>query len=627
MVTYSYDNLDLEIRRAADGYVALIRSSREAIEERFALPFATSELACFPLPTGHSRHLRPITPIAPGEQLTPEQFGRRLFDAVFDGKVRDCLVRRLDLIEQRNQESPDQKYGLRIRLNLTDVPDLATLPWEYLCRSDRDYLALSLFTPLVRLLPHEHGWPTLHVQPPLRILVLNANPGGALDAEQEWNNLAASFDAPGAGARVKLDLLSSPSLDLLQETLRHQEYHVLHFIGHGDFDVQAQEGVLLLDRPVSATTLGVQLRDHRPRLVFLNACYSGTGAAADLLAGTAQRLIASGVQAVVAMQSAISDLAAIRLAREFYRSIADGYPLDAALAEGRKALFGSRQQQEWCIPVLFSVAGDMVLLEAQPDSPTLSERPRLSFEPELVSIPAGPFQIGSPDPADVAQGDWELQQVDLPAYAIGKYPVTNAQYAAFVAEKKAHKPEGAGWIGANPPRGQEAYPVVGVSWVDACAYCAWLSAQSGRAYRLPTEAEWVKAARGDQDRRRYPWGDLEPTSERCDLVERRPNPVDRYPLGQSPYGCFDMVGAIYEWTATSWGYDARLMRDGPCGAPYDAARVRAEADAYRVCCGGPLQDRSRRLGCSVRSCFAPTTRAPVIGFRVVQVPQVPSQEC
>lgn len=619
MGTQHYENFDLEIRREEDTYVALVRSTKDCAEAPFCLPFAAAELARFPLPGGSSRLLSPFPEEAdstgPTEALTPEVFGKRLYAAVFHDDVRDCLTRRLALTEQN-------QHGLRIRLHLARVPELAMLPWEHLCGPKPPPFALSERTPLVRLIHARPGQETMRVEPPLRILLIISNPGDRLAAETEWQELQDGLADLVRNGSVEIERLSTASLKELRDALRRREYHVLHFIGHGGFDQQTQQGYLLLEEQVDAVALAVQLHDHPPRLVFLNACHSGSGSASNLLAGTAQRLLEYGIPAVIAMQTSISDRAAVVLAREFYRAVAQGYPVDAALANARQALFASRQKYEWCIPVLFSDADDNVLLEApEAEAPEANkppaELPRLPFEPAMASIAAGPFQMGSAHADDIAQGDWPLQQVELPAYRISIYPITNRQYAAFVKAEQERRPHGFGWSFIKPPPHKEDYPVVGVSYDDACAYCRWLSQQTGRSYRLPDEAEWEKAARGAEDERRYPWGD-ELTDGCCNFASRETQAVDAYPQGQSPYGCHSMIGNIYEWTCTVWGEQNRRTGDPACRGAKELADEDHDPGRMQVCKGGPIQNGKARLGCSVRHRFALHAHHSNLGFRVVE---------
>lgn len=243
--------------------------------------------------------------------------------------------------------------------------------------------------------------------------------------------------------------------------------------------------------------------------------------------------------------------------------------------------------------------------------------PRLPFEPKTIVIPAGPFKMGSSNGKDVQQGDSRLQDVPLDKYAIGKYPVTNEQYAGFVQERHDRRPQGFGWSFIRPPRNKLNHPVVGITFFDACAYCIWLSEETGRNYRLPTEAEWEKAARGDRDDRRYPWGN-ELTAEHCNFVNTQTNAVDAYPEGGSPFGCFDMLGNIYEWTCTHWGEDWREAQEIECCQVEEPDEAEMSPGVLRVCKGGPTQSGVSRLGCSVRSRFAPNSRHPNIGFRVVE---------
>jgi hypothetical protein len=164
---------------------------------------------------------------------------------------------------------------------------------------------------------------------------------------------------------VQLDLLSEATLSALRRKLRGSEYHILHFIGHGGFDRETQEGVLVLcdeagsGRLVAAQRLGTILRDHRSlRLVVLNACEGSRATRADPFAGVAQTIVQQGVPAVVAMQFEITDHAAITFAKEFYTAIADGYPVDAALSEARIGIHADDNDIEWGTPVLYLRAPD-----------------------------------------------------------------------------------------------------------------------------------------------------------------------------------------------------------------------------------------------------------------------------
>ena len=161
----------------------------------------------------------------------------------------------------------------------------------------------------------------------------------------------------------------------------------------------------------------------------------------------------------------------------------------------------------------------------------------------MVEIPAGAFRMGTDmERADPQNGPEHM--VDLPAYRIDKYLVTNAQYARFVAETGYRAP--LDWKGGKIPRGQEMNPVTMVTWGDAEAYAKWAHK------RLPTEAEWEKAARGT-DGRRWPWGNkMDPSRLNTYYTVGATTPVDRYPGGASPYGLLDMAGNVNEWTASDF---------------------------------------------------------------------------
>jgi formylglycine-generating enzyme required for sulfatase activity len=263
------------------------------------------------------------------------------------------------------------------------------------------------------------------------------------------------------------------------------------------------------------------------------------------------------------------------------------------------------------------------------------ETPPLPFEPETVLIPAGPFLMGSQPHEDAPENETPQHEVNLPAYHIGKYPITNEQYAEFVKRegKQEYVPRRAGWFLGEPPPDKLDHPVVGLNWRDAVAYCQWLGQETGRTYRLPTEAEWEKAASwaaeqassGARGRKRaYPWGDKF-DQNKCNTSEAGPGettPVGKYsPQGDSPYGCADMAGNVQEWTSTLWG-SSENRNDFPYPYRVNDGREDPKADeylpqVYRVYRGGSFNDDSRQARCSARGCSDAATQVVWRGFRVV----------
>jgi formylglycine-generating enzyme required for sulfatase activity len=172
------------------------------------------------------------------------------------------------------------------------------------------------------------------------------------------------------------------------------------------------------------------------------------------------------------------------------------------------------------------------------------------FEPETIPISEGAFWMGSAEGAGIPNYETPLHQVNLSAYRIGKYPITNRQYAEFIQQTGRPVTPAMGWNGQKPAEGTENYPVAGVTFYEALAYCQWLSEKTGRKYSLPNEAQWEKACRG-QSQNIYPWGD-DFDAKRCNYGQARVAPVDAFPA-QNEYGCFDLVGNVRQWTCSLSG--------------------------------------------------------------------------
>lgn len=241
------------------------------------------------------------------------------------------------------------------------------------------------------------------------------------------------------------------------------------------------------------------------------------------------------------------------------------------------------------------------------------------FEPETIYIPSGSFWMGSETGDGIPNHETPQHEVSLAAYRIGKYPVTNSQYEEFVNQSGKHVLSSMGWNGQRVPLGNENYPVAGVTWYDALAYCLWLSEKTGRKYSLPNEAQWEKACRGGNNNF-YPWGN-EFNSERCNQGRENISMVDAYPA-QNEYGCFDLVGNIRQWTCTLWG-EKRIAPDLKFAYPWKDDRrndLNASRQVRRVVRGSSIKDDIVFLRCGVRSGQVPDDAGlpgARHGFRVV----------
>ena len=252
---------------------------------------------------------------------------------------------------------------------------------------------------------------------------------------------------------------------------------------------------------------------------------------------------------------------------------------------------------------------------------------------DLARIPAGEFLLGA---SDAEADERPIHRVFVSEFFIGRFPVTNGEYARFV-RATGHRPPavralpmiaGAGqdatfkelaaqyvWTGIEPQPGRGGHPVVLVTYEDAEAYCAWMSQTLGRLVRMPTEAEWEKAARGGVDGCRYPWGDEIDQSRANYLVDpslknqRGTAPTGTY--APNAYGLCDMAGNVWEWVSDWYGSEYYAAGDArnPQG-PRDGA--------MRIVRGGSwVNEDVRALRCSCRHPVPPDTYAYSIGFRIV----------
>jgi formylglycine-generating enzyme required for sulfatase activity len=215
-----------------------------------------------------------------------------------------------------------------------------------------------------------------------------------------------------------------------------------------------------------------------------------------------------------------------------------------------------------------------------------------------VEIPAGEFWMGG----EQYSHEKPVHKVHLERYWMAKTPVTNAQYRLFVEATGRKAPMH--WENGKIPRGLENHPVVNVTWHDALAYCRWLSEVIGKPISLPSEAEWEKAARGAKDKREYPWGNTF-AKDKCNSEEsgiKGTTPVGKYsPAGDSPFGCADMVGNVWEWTRSLWGKDWQKPEFKYLYDPHDGReKLEAADNVRRVLRGGAFNNSRSYARCAYR---------------------------
>lgn len=249
-----------------------------------------------------------------------------------------------------------------------------------------------------------------------------------------------------------------------------------------------------------------------------------------------------------------------------------------------------------------------------------------------VDVDGGPFIMGSDKTKDREAFGQEQPQFTCTlvqdAFRISRYPVTVAQYRAFVeaggyAERRYWTKAGWAWRSKNDVDGPAPYdavfqtlnhPQVGVSWYEAMAFCTWLREVTGVAVYLPTEAQWERAAR-HTDGRIYPWGDTGDPADHCNMDATGVGStaaVGVFPQGDAVCGAADMSGNVWEWCSTKW----RGNYTGYAGEADDAE----EGDARRVVRGGSFYNYRRFVRCAYRDDRDPYYRLRSNGFRVVCPP-------
>ncbi|RME73307.1 MAG: CHAT domain-containing protein, partial [Chloroflexi bacterium] len=347
---------------------------------------------------GRSIQADPVRAFNPADITRPQEFGERLFRALFHSRALELYRTLRDQLEASS--SPDRR--LIIKINPATY-ELASLPWELLRDPDNGFLAFDRRTPLIRFIPGRPPHKKTY-EPEWRILLVASNPPGTprLDLLSEMRNIQQAFEEVAPQIKLTIEYLHAPSTKKLRTKLRDFNPHVFHFMGHGG------AGHLLVDAPgqsvkaISEANLAATLQNIPAlRMVFLNACE--TAAASEENLGLAYALSRAGIPAVVANQFPARDDAAKEMADEFYRVLAGGLPVDEAVLWGRIAVQGMRDNPtlEWATPVLYLQNPDGFLFDdlLQRQRTAKSPAKTVSVPPLVASTPVEPRPVESPRPA------------------------------------------------------------------------------------------------------------------------------------------------------------------------------------------------------------------------------------
>jgi peptidoglycan hydrolase-like protein with peptidoglycan-binding domain len=431
MATYVYDDFRVTFTPRAEGDFAIRAVDADGGEASgvFVLPLSEHELERAVLDVAYSRAARrtrratldpPLAVVAPAGApsiatvtrdvggdgppvMDAEALGSTLADALLTGEIGAAYIAATD-------HATTKGCGIRLTLSLGSTPALLSVPWEFLYRRPR-FLASQRRTPLVRLLDTGSLVPPPRIDAKVRMLAVVASPRDLppLDVEAERRRIEQVVAGMAAAERIELDWLDPATPRALRHALRDGNYHILHYVGHSAFTGQG-EGMLYLEQETDGNSVGVDStlfanllsdQDHL-RLVVLNSCEGARTTLTDPYAGVATTLIQLGVPAVVAMQFEISDDAALLFAEELYTNLIGRQdPIDAAVAEARKAVYTEIDAIEWATPVLFVRDPDVELFR---------------FE-----LPAAPLPPPPPPTIETEAGDKEVPRWVRPVTKFGAW--------------------------------------------------------------------------------------------------------------------------------------------------------------------------------------------------------------
>jgi CHAT domain len=426
------------------------------------------------------------------------RFGAELSHALLKDEVREVYLGARRLADAHDR-------GLRVTLYLTGVPELMQIPWEFLYERP-SFLSQSIYTPLVRSLDLRTVRPPRKVTLPLRVLGVVSSPRGFenLNVGEEREKLERALRSLKAAGMVEVQWLECATLSELENAIAGSDaQHVLHYVGHGAYDDRTQGGILLLENSdggpheVTGEELGSLLHDERSlRLAVLNSCEGARTSHVDPFSGVASSLLECGIPAAIGMQFEITDDAAIRFSERLYAALAQGFPVDAALAQARKAIFAAGHEIEFGTPVLFLRGADARLFDVDPGAsqPTEAAPPSINDADRRPAAPkeaAPPAAVAVEEPETASRGGGRRRsRIAAVVAAVAVLAVGAAAATLFAggAGDSTAAPEPQAPVKRQKPAHIQS--TASTAPPTRTAYRQYTPSFSGYTARIPTGAGW-----------------------------------------------------------------------------------------------------------------------------------------
>ncbi|MCK5917469.1 MAG: CHAT domain-containing protein [Cocleimonas sp.] len=361
-----YLNFDLEISKRSTQYQArVIASPHGEARNHFDFPFEQLEIDQIVNDFSQTRSFILNEKGADSDNSKPtshsiankiRQFGETLFNAVFQKSIGETY-------RESKITADNKKAGLRIRLRFPENPELINIPWEFLFdHRTHSFLTLSGNTSIVRYMELSIGAKSMQIKPPLRVLVIISDPKDypALNVAKERDNIQQALTPLEQRQRIELEIIEHATLRKITESISKHNCHIIHFIGHGDFNEERNEGVIVIENDkgnglqVSSQRIAAIIEGSRSsRLIVLNACEGGITSTENIFSGVAQSVVKKGVPAVLAMQYVITDKSAIVFSTIFYNALSHGSPVDTSLTLARLAIYNQPNEIEFGTAALY----------------------------------------------------------------------------------------------------------------------------------------------------------------------------------------------------------------------------------------------------------------------------------